>query len=101
MRLSPRHLFPQAAETLISNGTKGVYDKGEGKGALIVNETNVKLADGSPLYTVSSTLFCRGDGGFGGQADGAPEPHVMPERAPDAVTPEALAAWLARELKGA
>ena len=84
-RLTVHQPLPQAAETLISNGTKGVYDKGEGKGALIVNETNVKLADGSPLYTVSSTLFCRGDGGFGGQADGAPEPHVLPERSPDAV----------------
>jgi len=84
-RLTVHQPLPPAAETLISNGTKGVYDKGEGKGALIVNETNVKLADGAPLYTVSSTLFCRGDGGFGGQADGAPEPHVLPERAPDAV----------------
>lgn len=84
-RLTVHQPLPPVAETLISNGTKGVYDKGEGKGALIVNETNVKLADGSPLYTVSSTLFCRGDGGFGGQAEGAPEPHVLPDRAPDTV----------------
>ena len=84
-RLTVHQPLPPAAETLISNGTRGVYDKGEGKGAIIVNETQVKLADGSPLYTVSSSLFCRGDGGFGGQADGAPQPHPLPERAPDAV----------------
>jgi len=84
-RLTIHQPLPPAAETLISNGTKGVYDKGEGKGALIVTETHVKLADQSPLYTVGSTLFCRGDGGFGGQAGGAPEPHRLPERAPDEV----------------
>lgn len=84
-RLTVHQPLPPAAETLISNGTRGVYDKGEGKGAIIVNETQVKLADGSALYTVSSSLFCRGDGGFGGQADGAPQPHPLPERAPDAV----------------
>jgi acyl dehydratase len=31
---------------------------------------------------VGST-FARGDGGFGGPSDGAPEPHKTPERAPD------------------
>ena len=45
----------------------------------------VKLADGTPLFTLGSTLFFRGDGGFGGSATGAPEPHVLPTRTPDAV----------------
>ncbi|MCB1647555.1 MAG: MaoC family dehydratase N-terminal domain-containing protein [Pseudomonadales bacterium] len=84
-RLVIHQPLPAAAQTLVSNGVKGVYDKGEGKGALVVNETNVKLADGTPLFTSSSTLFFRADGGFGGSADGAPVPHVLPERAPDAV----------------
>ncbi len=83
-RLTIHQPLPPAAETLISSGTTGVFDKGEGKGALVVNEVNVKLADGSPLYTQGSTLFYRGDGGFGGQADGAPVPHALPDRQPDA-----------------
>jgi len=84
-RLQIHQPIPQAADTLISNAVTGVYDKGEGKGALVINETTVKLADGSPLYTDSSTLFFRGDGGFGGSSEGAPVPHALPEREPDAV----------------
>jgi hypothetical protein len=84
-RLTVHQPLPPAAETLISNRTTGVYDKGEGKGTLVTNETTVKLADGSPLYTVGSTLFFRADGGFGGSSEGAPVPHPLPERAPDAV----------------
>ena len=84
-RLHVHQPIPQAAETLISNVVTGVYDKGEAKGALLVYETRVKLADGSPLYTTGSTLFFRGDGGFGGSPEGAPVPHTLPEREPDAV----------------
>lgn len=84
-RLVVHQPLPQAAKTLITNRTTGVYDKGEGKGALVTTETEVKLADGSPLYTMGTTLFFRGDGGFGGSAEGAPVPHAIPDRAPDAV----------------
>ena len=83
-RLTIHQPLPQAAETLVSNRTVGVYDKGAEKGALVVNETDVKLSDGSPLFTLGSTLFFRGDGGFGGTADGAPVPHTLPDREPDA-----------------
>jgi len=84
-RLQIYQTIPAAAETLVSGKTNGVYDKGEGKGALVVSETTVKLKDGSPLFTLGSTLFFRGDGGFGGSADGAPVPHTLPERSADAV----------------
>ncbi|MCB1691902.1 MAG: MaoC family dehydratase N-terminal domain-containing protein [Pseudomonadales bacterium] len=84
-RLAIHQPLPPAADTLITNRTTGVYDKGEGKGALVTSETEVKLADGSPLYTVGSTLFFRADGGFGGSSEGAPVPHALPDRAPDAV----------------
>lgn len=83
-RLQIHQPLPPAAETLVSNRTVGVYDKGADKGALVVNETNVKLKDGSPLFTLGSTLFFRGDGGFGGTAEGAPVPHTLPDRTPDA-----------------
>lgn len=84
-RLQIHQPIPQAAETLISNAVTGVYDKGDNKGALVINETSVKLSDGAPLYTTSSTLFFRADGGFGGSSEGAPVPHVLPEREPDVV----------------
>ena len=84
-RLQVQQPIPRAADILINSGTTGVYDKGPGKGALVTNETIVKLASGAPLFTLGSTLFFRGDGGFGGSATGAPEPHVLPTRAPDVV----------------
>ena len=84
-RLQIHNPLPPAAETLVSNRTTGVYDKGADKGALLTSETAVKLADGSPLYTLGTTMFFRGDGGFGGTSDGAPVPHTLPERKPDAI----------------
>ncbi len=44
----------------------------------------MKDADsGEPLATLTSSIFARGDGGFGGPSEGAPEPHQVPDRAPD------------------
>ena len=77
--------LPIAAKLLADSRVVGAWDKGEGKGALLTNETAVKLASGDPLFTLSATLFYRGDGGFGGSAEGAPEPHAIPDRAPDAI----------------
>lgn len=84
-RLTLHRPLPNSAEILVSNRTTGVYDKGAGKGALVVNETDVTLTDGTPLYTLGSTSFYRGDGGFGGSADGAPVPHALPDREPDTI----------------
>ena len=33
--------------------------------------------------TLTGSTFARGDGGFGGPTEGAPEPHATPTRAPD------------------
>ena len=84
-RLTVHQPLPPAADTRVRGRTTGVYDKGPGKGALVTNETEVTLSDGSPLFTLGSTLFFRGDGGFGGRSEGAPVPHPLPERAPDAI----------------
>jgi acyl dehydratase len=63
-----------------------VIDKGPGKGALIFSQRKVQDKATGELYaTITQTSFCRGDGGFGGPAKQAPEPHALPERAPDLV----------------
>jgi len=82
-RLTVHQTIPRAAKTLVTGRTTGVYDKGEGKGALVTSETEVQTDDGAPLFTLGSTMFFRGDGGFGGTSTGAPEPHVLPDREPD------------------
>jgi acyl dehydratase len=46
----------------------------------------IRLKDtGEKLCTLSSTTFARGDGGFGGPKEGAPEPHAIPDRKADLV----------------
>ncbi len=84
-RLVVHRPIPRAAEIQLRARTTGVYDKGAGKGCLVTSETEVLTESGEPLYTLGSTLFFRGDGGFGGSPDGAPVPHPIPERKPDAV----------------
>jgi acyl dehydratase len=62
-----------------------LIDKGEGRGALIFVERDISdMASGELLATVSQTVFCRGDGGFGGVNKPQPAPHAVPARAPDA-----------------
>jgi acyl dehydratase len=62
-----------------------IIDKGEGKGALLFSDRDVyDKATGTHLATLTSTTFLRGDGGFGGPSGPTSQPHVMPERAPDA-----------------
>ncbi|HEX3859909.1 MAG TPA: MaoC/PaaZ C-terminal domain-containing protein [Pseudolabrys sp.] len=63
-----------------------VVDKGEGKGALVYSERKITdKASGALLATLTQTTFCRGDGGFGGPKRATPEPHALPERAPDMI----------------
>jgi len=63
-----------------------VIDKGAGKGALLLTERQITdKATGEAIATVTQTIFCRGDGGFGGPPRTAPAPHPIPQRAPDAV----------------
>lgn len=60
------------------------FDKGPGKGAIINTELVAKDANtGAKLYTLVSTTFARGDGGFGGPAGSGLEPHPIPDRKPD------------------
>jgi NAD(P)-dependent dehydrogenase (short-subunit alcohol dehydrogenase family)/acyl dehydratase/putative sterol carrier protein len=75
--------IPPQGSTLTSEGKiKAMYDKGAGKGALIVGEIDTYHADGQKLYTNIVTLFSRLDGGFGGEP-GPQERFEFPERPPD------------------
>lgn len=63
-----------------------IYDKGADKGAIVLTSRRIEDGNGMHLATVRNTSFLRGDGGFGGQADGAPRARSLPEdRAPDHV----------------
>jgi len=68
-----------------------ILDKGEGKGAVLVQERATReAASGEKLFTIVSSIFARGDGGFGGPSsknmpEGGPTLHPIPERGPDLV----------------
>jgi acyl dehydratase len=60
----------------------GIYDKG--KGAVIATEAKAKLVDtGEPLFDLRSSVFIRGEGGFGGDRGPSGAQNAPPERAPD------------------
>lgn len=76
--------LPMAAKISVDSGVIGAWDKGKDKGAIIVTESVIKeRTSGDKLCTLQSTIFARGDGGFGGPREGAPEPHKIPDRKPD------------------
>ena len=83
-RLTLHRPLPAKAKLVSEARVKEILDKGAGKGALIFLETVMReVGDDRPLVTLGSTLFARGDGGFGGPTTPAPAPHPMPQRAPD------------------
>ncbi len=79
----PKPMPPEA--TVISRmKILDVVDKGADKGAVIYTErTTHDKATGALLVTTRQSVFCRGDGGFGGPARSSPPVHAIPDRAPD------------------
>lgn len=59
-----------------------VYDKG--KGAVVVISTDSKDEKGTLLFRNVSSIFVRGEGGFGGDRGPSGARNVTPDRAPDA-----------------
>ena len=85
-RLDLHRPLPPSGTLIADSRVVAAYDKGADKGAVVLTETKVRLAaDGEALFTLGSTIFARGDGGFGGPTGSGPEPHRLPERAPDLV----------------
>ncbi|HEY8698294.1 MAG TPA: MaoC/PaaZ C-terminal domain-containing protein [Rhizomicrobium sp.] len=85
-RLTVHKPLPPYADIVADDRVVGAFDKGKDKGALIVTEKIIReKKSGDTLCTLSSTTFARGDGGFGGPKEGAPEPHPLPTRKPDLI----------------
>ncbi|MFZ4719796.1 MAG: MaoC/PaaZ C-terminal domain-containing protein [Ilumatobacteraceae bacterium] len=56
--------IPVEAEATVQDKVVAMYDKT--KAAVVVMENEVKLASGEPLWTTRSSVFIRGEGGWGG-----------------------------------
>jgi acyl dehydratase len=74
--------IPASGEAVARSRIADVWDKE--KAAVIVQETTVTSASGAPLWTTSSSIFARGEGGFGGHR-GPSAAVVVPDRDPDRV----------------
>ncbi len=82
------HRSLQADATLIGrNSVEEIIDKGEGRGALLRVRRDLFEAETGLLQSSQTmTMFCRGDGGFGGPASGSPTASViLPDRSADTV----------------
>lgn len=63
---------------------RDIFDKGAGKGAIVLAETRLfDVASGAHIATNLSSVFARGNGGFGGQPGPVPPMHPVPDRAAD------------------
>lgn len=74
---------PPAGTATVSTRITDVWDKG--RAAVIWQEGDAIGEDGTTLWTVRSSIFVRGEGGFGGDR-GAPTSVPTPERTPDLST---------------
>jgi len=75
--------LPTNADATVRTRISDVWDKG--KAAVVVQEGVAENADGTPLFTTRSSIFVRGEGGWGG--DRGPSTAVeLPDRAPDTDT---------------
>lgn len=76
--------LPAAASVIVAERVIGAFDKGRDKGALLLLEKTIRDAQsGALLCSLVATILARADGGFGGPREGAPAPHVLPDRRPD------------------
>ena len=73
--------IPTSGAATLSTRISDVWDKG--KAAVIWQEGVARSASGEELWTVRSSIFVRGEGGFGGSR-GSSAPVAVPDRAPDA-----------------
>lgn len=68
-----------------SNRVLELVDKGADSGAIVVMERTLQdQASGAALARIESGIFCRADGGFGGQRQLTRDFKAVPDRLPDA-----------------
>ena len=82
---------PTSGSVTVATRITDVWDKGNA--AVIVQEGTATAADGTALWSTRSSMFVRGEGGWGGERGPSVARLELPERGPDldtsyATTPE-------------
>ena len=74
--------LPANGAVTVQQRIAAMYDKE--KAAVVITETTATdEADGTPIYQLSSSLFMRGEGGWGGDRGPSGPRNVPPQREPD------------------
>jgi acyl dehydratase len=74
--------IPTEATTVTTPTIKAVYDKVKGAVVVVATES-VDKASGKVLFRGQSSIFVRGEGGFGGERGPSGAKNVPPDRKPD------------------
>jgi len=72
--------IPVEGTATLQSEITGMYDKG--KAAVVATSTTATMG-GEPLYTTASSVFIRGEGGWGGERGPSGPKNEPPDRAPD------------------
>ncbi|MDP9117644.1 MAG: MaoC family dehydratase N-terminal domain-containing protein [Actinomycetota bacterium] len=81
-KITAHRTLPTAGEAVAVTRIAEIWDKTTA--AVVVTETQVRDLDGEALWTNRSSIFAKGEGGFGGER-GPSSPRQDPARAPDSV----------------
>jgi acyl dehydratase len=79
--------LPTSGAAVLRTSITDVWDKG--KASVIWQEGSASAPDGTPLWTVRSSIFVKGEGGWGGNR-GQSNAVEIPDRTPDADTTYAV-----------
>jgi acyl dehydratase len=78
--------LPVEGDVVGKTRVTGLVDKGPNKGALLMTDCTVRdKASGEVICALTSTAFCRADGGFGGPDGPVKTPHTIPDAPPQHV----------------
>ncbi|WP_280234691.1 MaoC family dehydratase [Nocardia cyriacigeorgica] len=72
--------IPASGKATSTGRISEIWDKGSA--AVVVQENTITGSDGAPLWTARSSIFAKGEGGFGGER-GPSTKSELPDRAPD------------------
>lgn len=76
--------LPVNGTAVVAGRVVAIWDKGSG--AVVEVESDGRTTGGEPLFSGRSSIFIRGEGGFGGERGPSGLRYPVPEREPDVVT---------------
>jgi acyl dehydratase len=76
--------IPPAGAVSTTSTISGIYDKGSGA-VVVMSARSVDASDGTPRFATETSLFIRGEGGFGGPRGREGSTELTSERSPDEV----------------